>query len=84
MSAALNIICETGQWAKDFTEFTVTALEKMPEATKCSDHCTISLMVKGRRGKAVPLQAWSGPEGSRKLRVLDFMTTAQDGGKVVA
>ena len=30
--------------------------------------------------KAVPLQAWSGPEGSRKLRFPDFMTTAQDGG----
>ena len=29
------------------------------------------------------LQAWSGPEGSRKLRFPDFMTTAQDGGKVV-
>ena len=35
------------------------------------------------RGKAVPLQAWSGPEGSRNLRLLDFMTTAQDDGKVV-
>ena len=35
-------------------------------------------------GKAVPLQAWSGPEGSRKLRVPDFMTTAQEGGKVVS
>ena len=34
--------------------------------------------------KAVPLQAWSGPEGSMKLRFLDFMTTAQDGGKVVS
>ena len=33
-------------------------------------------------GKAVPLQAWSGPEGSRKLRLPDFMTTAQDGGEV--
>jgi len=33
-------------------------------------------------GKAVPLQAWSGPEGSRKLRFPDFMTTAQDGGEV--
>jgi hypothetical protein len=32
------------------------------------------------KGKAVPLQAWSGPEGSRKFP--DFMTTAQDGGKV--
>jgi hypothetical protein len=32
----------------------------------------------------VPLQAWSGPEGSRKLRFPDYMTTAQDGGKVVS
>jgi hypothetical protein len=36
------------------------------------------------KGKAVPLQAWSGPEGSRKLRFLDFMTTAQDGCKIVS
>ena len=36
------------------------------------------------KGKAVPLQAWSGPEGSRKLRFPDFMTTAQDSGKVVS
>jgi len=35
-------------------------------------------------GKAVPLEAWSGPEGSRKLRFPDFMTTTQDGGKVVS
>jgi hypothetical protein len=34
--------------------------------------------------KAIPLQAWSGPEGSRKLRFPDFMTTAQDGGKGVS
>jgi hypothetical protein len=34
--------------------------------------------------KAVPLQAWGGPEGSRKLRFPDFLTTAQDGGKVVS
>jgi len=40
-------------------------------------------MGKGK-GKAVPLQAWSGPEGSRKLRFPDYMTTAQDGGKVVS
>ena len=33
--------------------------------------------------KAVPLQAWSGPEGSRKLRFPDSMTT-QKGGKVVS
>jgi len=39
--------------------------------------------IKGK-GKSVPLQAWSGPEGSRKLRFPEFMKTAQDGGKVVS
>jgi len=42
------------------------------------------LQVKGKKGKAVRLQAWSGPEGSRNLRFPDFMTTAQDGGEVVS
>ena len=37
-----------------------------------------------KKGKTVPLQAWSGPEGSRKLMFPDFMTTAQDGCKVVS
>jgi len=36
------------------------------------------------KGKAVPLQAWSGPEGSRKLRLPEFMTKALEGGKVVS
>ena len=36
------------------------------------------------KGKAAPLQAWTGPEGSRKLRFPDFVTMAQDGGKVVS
>ena len=26
------------------------------------------------KGKAVPLQAWTGPEGSRRLRLPDFKT----------
>jgi hypothetical protein len=36
------------------------------------------------KGKAVLLQAWSGPEDYRKLRYPDYMTTAQDSGKVVS
>ena len=32
------------------------------------------LYVGGRKGKAVPLPAWKGPEGSRRLRLPDFMT----------
>jgi len=33
---------------------------------------------------AVPLQAWSGPQGSKKLRFPDFMTKAQEVGKAVS
>jgi len=36
------------------------------------------------KGKAVPLQAWTGPEGSRKLRLPDFVTAAHDGGRFSA
>ena len=36
------------------------------------------------KDKAVPLEAWIDPEGSRKLRFPDFMTKAQDGGEVVS
>jgi hypothetical protein len=35
---------ETGEWPKDFTEVTIIALKKKPQATKCSDHRTISLI----------------------------------------
>jgi len=48
------------------------------ECMDCRVRCT------GKKGKAIPLQAWSGPEVSRKLRFPDFMTTAQVGGKVVS
>jgi len=42
-------------------------------------------VVKGKgKGKAVPLHAWIGPEGSRKLRFPDFMQTSQDSGKIVS
>ena len=48
-------------------------------------HFFVELLSIGKgKGKAVPLQAWSGPEGSRKLRFPDYMTTAQGGGKVVS
>ena len=43
--------------------------------------CSVQIFLfpcKGK-GKAVPLHAWTGPEGSMKLRLPDFVTTAQDG-----
>ena len=39
---------------------------------KCEFHHSYALG-KGK-GKAIPLQAWTGPEGSRRLRLLDFKT----------
>jgi len=49
-----------------------TAPPRAPD-TNCTD-----------KAKAVPLQVWIGPEGSRNLRFPYFTTTAQDGGKVVS
>jgi len=34
--------------------------------------------------KAIPLHAWTGPEGSRKLRLPDFKQSAHESGKVVS
>jgi hypothetical protein len=44
MTKLINTIYETGDWPKDFTEVTTIALKKKPQATKCSDHHTISLI----------------------------------------
>jgi hypothetical protein len=41
-----------------------------------------SLIINLSKGKAIPLQAWAGPEGSRSLRLPDFKPTTQEGGKV--
>jgi hypothetical protein len=49
-----------------------------------SHFLTLRKYLPAGKGKAVLLQAWSGPEGSRKLRFPDYMTAAQDGGKVVS
>jgi len=43
MMKLINTIYETGAWPKDFTEVTMIALKKKPQATKCSDHRTITL-----------------------------------------
>jgi hypothetical protein len=54
---------------------------------ECALYCNAGVWLCGTvnsKGKAVPLQAWSGPEGSGKLRFPDFVTTAQDGGKLIS
>jgi hypothetical protein len=44
MTKLINTIYETGEWPNDFKEVTMIVLKKKPQATKCSDHCTISLI----------------------------------------
>ena len=74
-------LCQT-VW-KLYIEYTINVkilsvvcqIRELPDDKLC--------VVKGN-GKALPLQAWSGPESSRKLRFPHFMTTAQDSGKVVS
>jgi hypothetical protein len=44
MKKLINTIYETGEWSKNFTEVTMMALKKKPQAAKCSDHWTISLI----------------------------------------
>ena len=51
-------------------------------ATGWSKIKTLLAVKKKKEGKSVPLQAWTGPEGSRKLRFPDYVTTANDGGSL--
>jgi len=48
------------------------------EGSDCAIIHLLSQFCEGRKvevkGKAIPLQAWTGPEGSRKLRLPDFKT----------
>jgi hypothetical protein len=44
MTKLITTIYETGEWPKDFTEVTMIALKKKPQATKCRNHRTISLI----------------------------------------
>ena len=44
--------------------------------TTCIAYMAACYKIIGRlcKGKAIPLQAWTGPEGSRSLRLPDFKT----------
>ena len=44
LTRLINTTYETGEWPKDFTEVTMIVLKKKPQATKCSNYCTISLI----------------------------------------
>jgi len=44
MTKLIDTNYETEEWPKDFMEVTMIALKKKPQATKCNDHRTISLI----------------------------------------
>jgi hypothetical protein len=44
MTKSINSIHEAGEWHKVFTEVTMIALKKKPQATKCNDNQTIRLI----------------------------------------
>jgi hypothetical protein len=76
----------TGTISKSFRKYVsnISGNHEVRELQKTSILGTAHILRKVKKGKAVPLQAWSGPEGSRKLRFPDYMTTTKDGGKVVS
>ena len=57
------------------------ALDRAVTGTVYRLRLDVHISIEVKIGKAVPLQAWTGPEGSRKLRLPDFVTTAQDSGR---
>jgi hypothetical protein len=44
MTKLINTLYETGEWPNGFMEVTMINLKKKPQATKCNDHRTISLI----------------------------------------
>ena len=61
----------------------VSTPSKMTREKRLSDKIMI-LSVVTHIGKAIPLQVWTGPEGSRRLRLPDYKTIGHEGGRVVS
>jgi hypothetical protein len=51
---------------------------KLLNLTRYKDQCTLRVVflkkIDDGKGKAIPLQAWTGSEGSKRLRLPDFKT----------
>ena len=77
LNAELNPICHLLALLGPHLIFHVSGLR-----VKCTLFCCEVGDFTAKKGKAIPLQAWRGPEGSRKFP--DYMTTAQDGSKAVS
>jgi len=70
---------------KNVTDIHIVSLVTLKHPKRfASGYSLLCLVANEKKSKSVSLQAWSGPEGSRKLRFPDYVTMAQDGGKVVS
>jgi len=58
MTKLINTIYEIAEWPKDFMEVTMIALKKKPQATKCNDHRTISLITHTAKIVTKILRRW--------------------------
>ena len=67
MKLTPHLLCHHGF---DMNNFAFTLLVTGPGS---SVGIATDYVLDGKKGKAVLLQAWSGPEGSRKLRFPDYM-----------
>ena len=79
-----NVICDTRVPLSDISLISISVWAACFENTYSGSSLENNCVLVYSKGKAVPLQAWTGPDGSRKLRLPDFVTAAQDGGKVVS
>jgi hypothetical protein len=72
--ALFNISCVKGiKYARKGTYFTHTHTHTHTHAyTNTNVHIFTHIHV--HKGKAISLQTWTGPEGSRRLRLPDFKT----------
>ena len=61
-----------------------TSISSSSSSSSSSNSSSRSSSISSSKGKADPLQYWSGQDGFRMLRFTDLIKTAQDGGKVVS
>ena len=56
----------------DYSNVLTAPQDKCDQRTE--NNVSVGTRRRGGKGKAIPLQAWTGPEGSRRLRLPDFKT----------
>jgi hypothetical protein len=61
----------SGKW-KQMQEKLIMFCLKMPYSCKLRKTTNIYAKTNKGKGKAMPVQAWTGPEGSRRFRLPDF------------